>query len=69
MMVLPEEDDRSSGTTKPKHHSPRRVVNLKVFFRGLERWNKEAGDAASTCNLRYSGVLFAPVSRSMGTIW
>ncbi len=35
-MVLPEENDRSSGTTKPKHHSPRRVVNLKVFQRTRE---------------------------------
>jgi hypothetical protein len=35
-MVLPEEDDLSSGTTKPKHHSPRRIVNLKVFQRTRE---------------------------------
>jgi hypothetical protein len=32
-MVLPEEDEYSSGTTKAKHHSPRRIVNLKVFQR------------------------------------
>jgi hypothetical protein len=36
MMVLPEEDDHSSGTTKPKYHSPRRIVNLKVFQRTRE---------------------------------
>jgi hypothetical protein len=36
MMVLPEEDDRSSGTTKPKYHSSRRIVNLKVFQRTRE---------------------------------
>jgi hypothetical protein len=35
-MVLPEEDDHSSGTTKPKHDSPRRIVNLKVFQRTRE---------------------------------
>jgi len=41
-MVLPEEDDHSSGTTKAKHHSPRRIVNFKVFQRTKEmeqrRW-------------------------------
>jgi hypothetical protein len=35
-MVLPEEDDHSSGTTKPKHDSPRRIVKLKVFQRTRE---------------------------------
>ncbi len=35
-MVLPEEYDRSSGTTKPKDHPPRRIVNLKVFQRTRE---------------------------------
>jgi len=35
-MVLPEEDDHSSGSTKPKQHSPRRIVKLKVFQRTRE---------------------------------
>ncbi len=35
-MVLPQEDDHSSGTTKPKYHSPRRIVKLKVFQRTRE---------------------------------
>jgi len=43
-MVLPEEDEYSSGTTKAKHHSPRRIVNFKVFQRTREmeqsRWGR-----------------------------
>jgi hypothetical protein len=29
MMVLPEEDDRSSGTTKPKHPIPMKNSKLE----------------------------------------
>jgi hypothetical protein len=42
-MVLPEKDDHSAGTTKAKHHSPRRIVNFKVFQRTREeqsRWGR-----------------------------
>ncbi len=35
-MVLPEEDDHSSGSTKSKAHPARRIVHLKVFQRTRE---------------------------------